>query len=311
MTSKYTGVILAGGKGSRMYPFSEDFPKPLLPICNLPLIEHQIKLMQKVGVKEIIVLIGYYGSKIVNHLGRGKDLGVNIKYVEQKDTLGIAHAVGTLEDHIKKPFLLFLGDIFFIADELSEMFSVFEKGKVNAVLATKIEKDKSAIKRNFAIIENEQGLVERVIEKPRYIVNNLKGCGLYLFDQHIFDSIRRTPRTAMRDEYELTDSIQILINDGFKVKTCTVVEQDINLTYPVDLLKVNLMELKRLKKTSLVGKKVVIPDKKKVINSIIGDDVLVENDIKIENTVIFSDTVVNQTKTIKNSILLFNKMISC
>ena len=90
-----------------------------------------------------------------------------------------------------------------------------------------------------------RGRVRRVIEKPRYVDSQLKGCGLYVFDPHIFDAIRRTPRTAMRDEYEITDSIQILINDGYVTHHHPIVERDLNLTKPADLLTINLIELAR------------------------------------------------------------------
>ena len=73
-----------------------------------------------------------------------------------------------------------------------------------------------------------------MIEKPRYVNSQLKGCGLYVFDPHIFDAIRRTPRTAMRDEYEITDSIQILINDGYVTHHHPIAERDLNLTKPAD-----------------------------------------------------------------------------
>ncbi len=87
-------------------------------------------------------------------------------------------------------------------------------GEVNANLVSMYEPDPEMVRRNFVIQADGRGRVSRVIEKPRYVDSQLKGCGLYVFDQHIFDAIRRTPRTAMRDEYEITDSIQILINDG-------------------------------------------------------------------------------------------------
>lgn len=311
MMSDYMGVILAAGKGSRMQPFSENYPKPLLPVCNQALIEYQIRMMRDVGIKEIVVLIGHHGAKIVKRLGTGMGQGVKIKYVEQKSMLGIAHAVGTLEEHILKPFLLFLGDIFFMTSDLTRMFSDFEKKGVSAVLATKIEKNPEAIKRNFAIIESPDGFVKRVIEKPRYIVNSLKGCGLYLFDLHIFDAIRRTPRTAMRDEYELTDSIQILIDDHYKVKKCNIIKEDLNLTHPKDLLELNLHQLKRRGLRQLIGSNVSLKHKNRIVNSIIGDNVIFKYDIAVKNCVIFSDTVVTQATPLENSILYMKKIIQC
>ena len=116
------------------------------------------------------------------------------------------------------PFLLMLGDIYFhLKSPLRPLIDQVLDGRTNANLVSMYEPDPAMVRRNFVIQADELGRVQRVIEKPRYVDSQLKGCGLYVFDQHIFDAIRRTPRTAMRDEYEITDSIQILINDGYVV----------------------------------------------------------------------------------------------
>ncbi|MCZ6821124.1 MAG: sugar phosphate nucleotidyltransferase, partial [Calditrichaeota bacterium] len=243
VSNKMIGVILAAGKGTRIYPFSEKLPKPILPVGNRPLLQHQVEIMKKYGISEIIIVIGHLGYTIVDALGDGTTQGVSIRYVEQSETLGMAHALGKLEPYIDSPFLLMLGDIYFITDDLSPMIKQVLSGEVNASLASKIEPDPEMIKRNFAIIEEGEGSprVRQVIEKPRYVRSEIKGCGIYLFDLQVFDAIRRTPRTAMRDEYEITDSIQIMINDGYTVCHSSVVKADMNLTVPEDLLKVNLM----------------------------------------------------------------------
>jgi dTDP-glucose pyrophosphorylase len=155
---------------------------------------------------------------------------VRIRYVEQSQRLGLAHAVGQLEPHIDRPFVLMLGDIFFEVTDLGRMVRDFEEFQPAAVLAAKNEADPAAVRRNFSVHLREDGTVRRVIEKPRFVETNLKGCGLYLFDLRIFDAIRRTPRTALRDEYELTDSIQILIDLDYSVRAATVVEWDMNIT---------------------------------------------------------------------------------
>jgi len=237
----FQGVILAAGRGSRMAPFSESYPKPILPICNEPLIERQIKIMKELGILDITVLIGHKGFQISSLLGDGSRLGVSIRYVEQTSTLGIAHAVGRLESHMQKPFLLFLGDIFFVPDNMERMFDLFHEQCGGAVLGSKEEHDPRAIQSNFAITLSPDGFATRVIEKPRHATNRLKGVGVYLFDLAVFDAIRRTPRTAMRDEYEITDSIQVMIQDGQPVRPCDCIQHDINLTSPVDLLRCNLM----------------------------------------------------------------------
>ncbi|QDU68240.1 sugar phosphate nucleotidyltransferase [Engelhardtia mirabilis] len=239
------GVILAAGKGKRIRPFSERYPKPLLPLLDRPLMVWQIEAMRDLGVREITIVIGHLGHRVVQELGDGSQFGVHLRYVEQDQMLGIAHAVGQLEPHLTRPFLLFLGDIFFETENLGSMLELFERPGVDAVLAVKVESDPAAIRRNFTVDLDEAGMVRRVIEKPRHPRTNLKGCGLYLFDPAIFDSIRHTPRTALRDEYELTDAIQIFIEDGYGVIPAPVVQRDLNLSEPSDLLDLNLHVLER------------------------------------------------------------------
>ena len=146
------------------------------------------------------------------------------------------------------------------------------------------------MKRNFAVIEDGKGRVLRVVEKPRYVENQIKGCGLHIFDQRVFDAIRRTPRTAMRDEYEITESIQLMINDGYRVHHRPAVEDDINLTYPTDLLRINLIELARRGLENVIGRDVTMADGTVVENSVIGDQVVITHAIRIRNSVIFPRT---------------------
>jgi dTDP-glucose pyrophosphorylase len=303
MSRELKGVILAAGKGSRMFPFNEDYPKPLLPVCNQPLIEYQISQMKEVGIRDIFILIGTYGFKIAGAIGDGSRLGVKVHFVEQGETLGIAHALGRLEKHLNAPFLLFLGDIFFVTGKLGMLPEEFFSKSLQGVLATKIEAHPEAIRRNFAVVENAEGLVTRVIEKPRYVVNNVKGCGIYLFDLPIFDAIRRTPRTAMRDEYELTDAIQILIDDGYKVSAQNVIDDDINLTYPEDVLKINLYELERRGLGSLKGEGFCAPEGCTLASSIAGNRVVIRNPIEIRDSVIFDNSEVTARTGLRNVIV--------
>ena len=179
------------------------------------------------------------------------------------------------------------------------------------MLATKEEENRDAIKRNFAVILNPDKSVRRVIEKPRYIVNNLKGCGIYLFDLHIFDAIRRTPRTAMRDEYEITDSIQILIDDGFTVKTSNIIKDDLNLTFVEDLLSLNLFALRKQQKRVVIGENTSIKNIDMLENVVVGNNVSILNDITIKNTVIFSDAIVKEAESINESLIVNNQIIHC
>lgn len=308
---KFTGVILAAGKGTRMEPFSERYPKPILPICNKPLLHYQIEMMRDIGVKEIIIVIGHLGYEIAQAFGDGIYLGVKLKYVEQRETLGIAHALGKLESYISSPILLSLGDVFYVTENIKSMEEKMLAHDAGAVLAVKNEENLDEMKRNFSVLLDENGMVKRVIEKPRHISSSIKGCGLYLFTQHVFDAIRRTPRTAMRDEYEITDTIQILIDDGFPVLVSNVIKWDMNVTYPSDVLACNLIQLNRMGKDKIIGDSVKIHPGAEINNSVIGDGVVIENPVRITDTVIFPGTVVSSSSDIEKFIITPDHNIDC
>lgn len=307
---KLLGVIMAAGKGVRMEPLSAEFPKPLLPICNTTLIEYQIKAMKKLLIDEIIVVVGHLSFEIARRVGNGSSLGVKIRYVEQKESLGIAHAVGKLEPFIQSRFLLFLGDIFFRNNNLKKMVELMDQNRSSAVLAVVEEDNPEEIKRNFAVILGDDGRVKRVIEKPRYVENNIKGCGIYLFDAHIFDAIRRTPRTAMRDEYELTDAIQILIEDGFPVEIAKAIEADINLTYPHDLLGANIEMLKLLSRDSMTGANTVL-NGASIHGSVIGNNVVIKNPICVQNSLVLPNSVIESKTDLDYVVVTPNAVLDC
>jgi NDP-sugar pyrophosphorylase family protein len=310
-TPGYVGVILSAGKGSRIDPFNTQYPKPMLPIVNRPILEHQVEQMKSLGIREIVIVVGHLQEVIREHFGDGERLGVSIRYVEQKQTLGIAHAVMQLERHIHGPFLLFLGDIFYVAKDLAAMVRTFESGGVNAVLAVKHEEDPAAIQKNFAVTIDDRLNVSKVVEKPRYLVNKLKGCGMYLFGPEIFDAIRQTPRTAMRDEYELTTSIQIFIDSSYRVKACEVVDWDYNITFPADLLDCNGKFLRQIGRTNEVAPSARVHPDAKLQGAVIGEGVVVERPIRIVDSILLPGTVVSGDEDIVDCILSKEIRIHC
>lgn len=305
------GVILAAGVGVRMLPFSEAHPKAMLPICNKPLIQYQIELMRTLGIEEIVVLIGHRGFEVSKVLGTGRSLGVRLRYVEQRDRLGIAHAVGCLESAVDRPFLLFLGDIFFETRDLSPMLRLFAEQGGGAVLACKEESDVRAISRNFSVVLDERGYVRRVVEKPRHPKTLLKGVGLYLFDLTVFDAIRRTPRTAMRDEYEITDAIQVLIEDGEPVRSAAVIDDDVNVTAPSDVLALNLRQLARSGADVLIGEECTIHEGARIERSVIGPHVTIREPILVRDSVILAESVIGSRQPIERSIVTSTATLRC
>lgn len=308
---KLAGVILAAGRGTRIKPLSLRYPKPLLPVCNKPIVQYQLEDMQRLGVEEVFIVVGHLKEKMPQTLGDGSAWGMKLHYIDQGETLGIAHAVLQLEDEIDSPFILFLGDIFMVNNDLQSMVDMFWARQAGGVLAVKRETNPEYIRRNFAVILHASGIVTRVIEKPRYINTDLKGCGIYLFDQAIFDAIRRTPRTAQRDEYEITNSIQILIDDGYPVYPAAVVEWDMNITLACDLLDCNHRQRGRLGLENVIGQGAQLPTGTTVTNSVVGDGVVVDHPIAIRDSLIFAGTHVTGTDDLISTVMTTSDVIAC
>ena len=305
------GVILAAGKGTRMRPFSEHWPKPVLPVLGEPLMAYQLEMMARMGIRKVVVVVGHLGHEVVRVLGDGSRWGVSIQYVEQEEMLGIAHAVGRLEAYVDRPFFLFLGDIFFVTENLEEMLARFRREQLGGVLACKREPDLEAMKRNFAVMAGDDGIVKRVVEKPRFPRTDLKGCGIYLFDQAFFDAVRRTPRTALRDEYEITDSIQIFLEDGYPVASAEVVKADMNVSYPKDLLDLNLRLLQDHEGDSWVAEDVAMAPDASLSRSVVMNGSSIGAGAVLEECLCFPGAVVPTGRRRRRTIFTAEAEIRC
>jgi NDP-sugar pyrophosphorylase family protein len=305
------GVILSAGKGSRIDPFNAHYPKPLLPVGNVPILGHHLARLREVGVKDVKIVVGHLMDHIINHFGRGAESGVSIQYVEQHQTLGIAHAVGRVEPHVDGPILLCLGDIFYLTSGLDRMVARYRRGDVAAVIAVMEDRDPASLRKNFSVETDDQGYVRRVVEKPRFVKTALKGCGIYLFGLEVFDAIHKTPRTALRDEYEITTSIQIMIDDGLKVAAEPVVDWDLNVTFPRDLLAGNVHYLSHIRADNLIDPSARIHPGATVTRSVIGKDVVVDAPIRIEEAVILPGSRLAGSEDLRKAIVSREIVIRC
>lgn len=305
------GVILAAGAGARIRPLSHALPKPLLPVCNKPIAQHQLEAMREIGIEEIRIVVGPLDDKVRSYFGDGTQFGVRISYVLQRDPLGIAHAVLQCEETVDRPILVFLGDVFLVPRDLDRMVALLSEPPSMAVLAVRREDDPALIRRNFTVTLRDDGTVARVIEKPRHPASRMKGCGIYLFDLPAFDSIRRTPKTAMRDEYEITNSIQLLIDDGHPVRVADVVAWDMNVTRPCDLLSCNRWELGRRGLSNLVADGARLHPGASAPGSVIGDGATVVHPITLHDCLVFAGTRVDSRGDLEGKILTPEVIISC
>lgn len=311
MSDAPIGVILSAGKGSRIDPFNVHFPKPMLPVCNRPILEHQLDQMKEIGIREVIIVVGHLKETIVEHFGDGTDFGVSIRYVEQQSTLGIAHAVMQLERHVDRAFLLYLGDILYVPRDLGSMIEIARREGAVAVLAAKRETDRAAITKNFLIDADLNGRVGRVIEKPRWLINDLKGCGIYFFQPEFFDAVRLTPRTALRDEYEITHAIQISIDLGHRVFVAPVVEWDLNITFASDILVGNRYWRERTGAANVIAPDAEVHPGARLQGAVIGPRARVRHPISLENVVVFAGTELDSREDFADCLFFRDQVVRC
>jgi dTDP-glucose pyrophosphorylase len=278
------GLILAAGRGTRLHPLSGALPKPLHPVCNKPIMQYQIEAMRDAGINEIAVVIGPSGAPIRAFFGSGARLGVRLSYLDDPAPAGIASSLARAEGWTRGPFAVFLGDIFLALGDMTPALAPLTGGCAGTIVVRRDTPD--AVRRNFAVLSEADGRVTRVIEKPAEPTTDLKGCGVYVFDQTIFEAIRRTPRSALRGEYEITDAVQILIEMGRPLYAADVVLWDVNITFPEDLLDCNLRVLRELRVGSLVGTTARVHASARLASSIVGDGAHVESPVLLEECLV-------------------------
>lgn len=176
-------VILAGGKGTRLRPFTSILPKALLPLKERPILEHIILYLKKHGITEIIISIGYLGYQIKNYFGNGSDLGVKITYVEEKESLGTAGCLNLMKDKLDDTFILMGGDN--ITNLNLKDFIKFHKEK-KGILSVGLFQHSEKIP--WGIYElNEDCSVKKFLEKPTFTRN--AGTMIFCVEPRIFDFI--------------------------------------------------------------------------------------------------------------------------
>ena len=209
------GLILAGGRGTRLRPITHTKQKQLIPIANKPILFYVIEDLVKIGISEIAIITGPHKQQIMNTMGNGSRWNVNITYIEQEKPLGLAHAVKMAQGFLgDEDFIMYLGDNL-LNDDISNFVINFKNLDSDAsILLTPVKNP-----QNFGVAElNKNGDVVKLSEKPKNPKTNLAIVGVYAFKKSIFKAIDNI-KPSVRGELEITDAIQWLTKHGYKVKS--------------------------------------------------------------------------------------------
>lgn len=230
------GLILSGGKGTRLYPLTYTRAKQLIPVANKPVLFRVIETIRDAGISEIGIVIGSTGEEIkaaIDESGLFDDL--NIVYIPQDSPDGLAHAVKISQDFLQdSPFVMFLGDNV-IEGGISSLIADFTNNDWNSQIVLKRVENPS----DFGVAKlREDGSVERLIEKPKDPPSDLALVGIYMFDHHIFEAVHDI-KPSKRNELEITDAIQWLIDHGYRVSPHVHEGWWIDTGKPLDMLEAN------------------------------------------------------------------------
>ena len=326
-------VILSAGEGTRMRPLTITKPKTMLPVAGKPIIRYNIEALRDCGVTDILLIVGYKEEMVRNYFKDGKDLGVNISYMTQKDLEGTANAIGYAKDFIEDSIIVLNGDIILDVSILSEIISNYEESKPDTLMVLKEVEDPT----RFGVVEIKDDHVVNIVEKPEKdkVPSNLANTGIYIFNKDIFEKIEKTPESP-RGEYEITDSLSMQIEDGKFVKGYTTEKEWLDIGKPWELIEINeklLGEIKTnikgkietgvtihgelvLEEGSIIKSGVYIegsvyigkncdigPNSYIRGNSYFGDNVHVGNAVEIKNSIIMEDTNVSHLSYVGDSVL--------
>ncbi len=208
------GLILSGGKGTRLRPITHTSAKQLVPVANKPVLFYGIEAMVAAGITEIgIIIAPETGDEIRAAADDGSQFGARITYIPQAEPLGLAHAVLTAEEFLgDTPFVMYLGDNL-LRNGIVDLVAAFRNNDPDALILLTPVPDPE----HYGVAELEDGRVKQLLEKPAAPQTDLALVGVYMFHKSIFDAARAIEPSA-RGELEITDAIQHLVNRGLNVE---------------------------------------------------------------------------------------------
>ena len=318
------GIILHGGHGTRLRPLTHTGPKQLLPIANKAMSQYALEDLKTAGITEIGIIIGdVYPEKVKEYYGTGEKFGVKITYIYQDEPKGISHAIRLCKDFIgNDKFIVYLGDNV-LRRNLIDYTKKFQSSNSDAmILLCKVNDP-----QRFGIAEldqNDSGKIKKIVEKPKVPPSDLAVIGIYFLTPKIFDIIDRL-KPSWRGELEITEALQMLMDDGNKIEYETVTGWWKDTGTPEDIIHANKLVLDsigtenqflidsdaEIKDNVVVGTGTLLDDESSIVGPvIIGKNCSIGPGVQLGPYVSVGDNCSLNNCTIKDSIIMTNCIIN-
>ena len=298
------GLILSGGKGTRLRPLTYTSAKQLVPVANKPILFYGIEALVAADIKEIAIVVGDTKTAIQNAVGDGSNWGAKITYIEQDAPRGLAHAVMISESFLKdETFVMYLGDNL-LAQGIEPFVKEFRINKPAAqILLTRVPNPSQ-----FGVAELTGNRVIRLSEKPSEPKTDLALVGVYLFGNQIFDSVKRI-KPSSRNELEITDAIQDLIDHNLTVRPHIVKGWWKDTGRIEDLLEANRLILETINprndgtidNDSSIEGKVIVEKDALIRSSVIRGPAIIGSGTVLENAYVGPFTSIMKNSEIRGS----------
>jgi glucose-1-phosphate thymidylyltransferase len=311
------GLILSGGRGTRLRPITFTSAKQLVPVANKPILFYGIEALAASGIRDIGIVVGETHQEIRDAVGDGSRFGVSVTYIQQDAPLGLAHAVLVSEPFLgSDSFCMYLGDNL-IREKLEPLVARFRDEKPQSQILLARVPDPT----QFGVAELRDGKVVRLIEKPKVPPSDLALVGVYMFDATIFQAVKAIKPSA-RGELEITDAIQWLIDQGHVVRPHVIEGWWKDTGKLEDMLEANRIILDTLLprtdgvvEDSDIAGKVVIEAGARVVKSTVRGPAIIGKGAVIESAYIgpftsIGDGVVVRGSEVEHSIVLEGASIS-
>ena len=312
--TKIQAIILAAGEGTRFRPLTKNRPKVMLPVANLPILEHVLNSVAAAGIRDITVVVGYKKEQVMTFLNT---YPIPVQVVVQDKQLGTAHALSMAKEYVHTKTLVLAGDNYVDPESLRSILD-----KENAVLVAS-----HSSPADFGVISKDDGILTGIVEKPKDVEpGSLVSCGVYIFTPEFIEMIR---------ERSIPESLQKNVKAGMKISIVQATDWQ-HAVYPKDLLSINKNLLKQVKgkvsgtvdksvtvqghvsigKHTMIGPGTVILGPAVIgegarigphvcigPNTSIGSRVTIEPFTYIENSIIMNDCIIGSHSRVVNTIL--------
>jgi glucose-1-phosphate thymidylyltransferase len=298
-------LILAAGGGTRMGSLGAAHNKALLPIGLDTLLAHHVRTFAHLGTRRFVLVVDDPASAVAAEARvLAGAAGASLDVVVQAERKGIGHAVLLAEAALGRgPFVLVLGDTYYVARDLAGSMADIRDGPFDAVLSVRRTDDENLIRKECTIALSDDGRVTRIVEKPRDVLGPWKPCGVYFFGPAVLPVLRATPASALRGEVEITDAIQVLIDRGGRVGARQTLDLDVNVTWPADLLDANLAHLAAGGHRFLADGSARIGPGVSLDRCVIGARASVGEGSRLARVVVFPDAVVGPGAALSDALV--------